>query len=224
VRTSHYPNNPIFYELCDLYGLYVMDEANQETHDFGIGNKVLGDDPTWEKAFVDRAVSLVERDKNHPSVIMWSMGNESGAGHNIRAMRKAILDRDSSRIVYYDSERSLSDIYDDGYLSPDKLSNLGHSIADRPVFMREYAHAMGNSMGNFQEYWDVIYADSSLVGGAIWDWVDQGLAVKSEELSVKSGETEVKSSGLGLNEDEYWAYGATSAISLTMEPSTSTAS
>ena len=207
VRTSHYPNNPIFYELCDLYGLYVMDEANQETHDFGIGNKVLGDDPTWEKAFVDRAVSLVERDKNHPSVIMWSMGNESGAGHNIRAMRKAILDRDSSRIVYYDSERSLSDIYDDGYLSPDKLSNLGHSIADRPVFMREYAHAMGNSMGNFQEYWDVIYADSSLVGGAIWDWVDQGLAVKSEELSVKSGETEVKSSGLGLNEDEYWAYG-----------------
>ena len=175
VRTSHYPNTPLFYELCDEYGLYVMDEANQETHAYGLGNTEMGNDSTWMLAHVDRARGLVERDKNHPCVIFWSLGNEGGRGCNFRAMREAVLAADSTRIVYCDTDRDQSDIYDDGYLPLERLKELGQKITDRPVFMREYAHAMGNSLGNFQEYWDLIYADSSLLGGAIWDWVDQGL-------------------------------------------------
>lgn len=188
VRTSHYPDDPYLYELCDRYGIFVMDEANQESHGFGIGNKVLGDNAQWTLAHVDRAVSLVERDKNHPSVIMWSLGNEAGAGQNAKAMRNAILQIDSSRIVYYDSDRSVSDIYDDGYLSPDQMKQTSQRITDRPFMMREYAHAMGNSMGNFKEYWDVIYADSSICGAAIWDLVDQGLQAFD-------------------GQSKYWAYG-----------------
>ena len=175
VRTSHYPNTPLFYELCDEYGIYVMDEACQETHAFGLGNNVMGNDSSWMKAHVDRALSLVNRDKNHPSVIFWSLGNEGGRGCNLKAMRDAVLSVDKTRIVYCDTDRDQSDIYDDGYLSPEGLRALGLYISDRPVFMREYAHAMGNSLGNFQEFWDVIYSDPSLLGGAIWDWVDQGL-------------------------------------------------
>ena len=124
VRTSHYPHSPLLYELCDKYGLYVMDEANHESHDFGIGNKVLGDNPEWTLAHVDRAVSLVQRDKNHPSVIFWSLGNEAGGGLNARAMADAVRDLNSSRPVYYDSDRSVSDVYDEGYLHPDKLKEL----------------------------------------------------------------------------------------------------
>ena len=205
VRTSHYPNTPLFYELCDKYGLYVMDEANQETHDFGMGNREMGDNKAWEKAHVDRAVSLVKRDINHPSVVMWSLGNEGGIGSNMRAMRNAVLAIDKTRPVYLDTDRSVSDIYDDGYLTPEKLRTLGQTITDRPVFMREYAHAMGNSMGNFQEYWDVIYADSSLLGGAIWDWADQGL-VRRKDGSAPSYDR-VPKYGLKLADDEYWAYG-----------------
>ena len=125
---------------------------------------------------MDRVEGLVQRDKNHPSVIFWSLGNEGGKGRNFKAMAETVKSIDPSRLIYCDSERDVSSIYDDGYLRPDALKALGEKISDRPVFMREYAHAMGNSMGNFQEYWDVIYADSSIVGGAIWDWVDQGLS------------------------------------------------
>ena len=145
IRTSHYPNMPLFYELCDRMGIYVMDEANNESHGFGIGNRKLGDDPTWRKAHVDRAVSLVMRDRNHPSVIMWSLGNEGAAGDNIKAMADTVRAIDSTRVVYYDSDRSVSDIYDEGYLLPDALRSLAERVTDRPVMMREYAHAMGNS-------------------------------------------------------------------------------
>lgn len=175
LRTSHYPDDPYLYELCDRYGIFVMDEANQESHGYGIGNTFIGDNPEWEKAHVDRAISLVERDKNCPSVIFWSLGNEAGAGRNARAMRNAILKIDKSRVIYYDSDRSVSDIYDDSYLTPDKLSIEAKRINDRPFMMREYAHAMGNSVGNLQDYWDVIYADSTISGAAIWDFVDQGI-------------------------------------------------
>ena len=179
IRTSHYPNMPLFYELCDEYGLYVMDEANQESHAFGLGNAILGNDSTWMLAHVDRAKGLVERDKNHPCVIFWSLGNEGGRGCNMRAMHDAVRAVDTTRLVYCDTDRDQSDIYDDGYLPLERLRELGKQITDRPVFMREYAHAMGNSLGNLQEYWDIIYADPSLLGGAIWDWVDQGIAVDS---------------------------------------------
>ena len=175
LRTSHYPDREYLYELCDRWGIYVMDEANQESHGYGYANHEMGEDPEWREAHVDRAVSLVERDKNHPSVIMWSLGNEGGVGPNLKAMREAVVALDNTRIPFCDTDHSQSDIYDDGYLTPDKLREEARRISDRPFMMREYAHAMGNSMGNFQEYWDVIYADSSICGAAIWDWVDQGI-------------------------------------------------
>ncbi len=204
VRTSHYPNDPLFYELCDTYGLYVMDEANQESHHFGIGNTILGDNPEWEAAHVDRAVSMVERDKNHVCVILWSLGNEGGKGSNFKAMAEAVKDIDLTRPVYSDSDRSVSAIYDDGYLPPEKFRKLGEEIKDRPVFMREYAHAMGNSEGNLQEYWDIIYADESIVGAAIWDWVDQGIAKPIDGSPLKYDD---HPEALPLKDGECWAYG-----------------
>ena len=182
LRTSHYPDREYLYELCDCWGIYVMDEANQESHGYGYANKVMGEDPEWKDAHVDRAVSLVQRDKNHPSVIFWSLGNEGAVGPNMKAMREAVVALDTIALPFCDTDRSQSDIYDDGYLTPDKLRSEARRISDRPFMMREYAHAMGNSMGNFQEYWDVIYADSSICGAAIWDWVDQGLLKKEYGL------------------------------------------
>lgn len=175
LRTSHYPDREYLYELCDRWGIYVMDEANQESHGYGYANREMGEDPEWKDAHVDRAVSLVQRDKNHPSVIFWSMGNEGGVGPNLKAMRDAIVALDTIALPFCDTDRRWSVIYDDGYLSPAKLEAEAKKVSDRPFMMREYAHAMGNSMGNFQEYWDVIYNDSSICGAAIWDWVDQGL-------------------------------------------------
>jgi beta-galactosidase len=204
IRTCHYPDDPLFYELCDKYGIYLMDEANQESHGFGIGNKEMGDNPVWKKSHVERAVSLVQRDKNHPSVIFWSLGNEGGKGQNLRAMADTIRKLDRDRLVYSDSHREVADIYDEGYLHPEDLKKLGEKLTDKPVFMREYAHVMGNSGGNLQEYWDVIYADSSLVGAAIWEWVDQGLAKKKDGSPLRLTE---HPDDYQLKDDEFWAYG-----------------
>jgi beta-galactosidase len=204
IRTCHYPDDVQFYELCDQYGFYVMDEANQESHGFGIGNKELGDNPVWKKSHVERAVSLVLRDKNHPSVIFWSLGNEGGWGQNLIAMADTVKKLDATRPVYSDTQRDVSAIYDEGYLHPADLKNLGEKIKDKPVFMREYAHVMGNSGGNLQEYWDVIYADSSLTGAAIWEWVDQGLARKKDGSPLKLTE---HPDDYQLKDDEFWAYG-----------------
>jgi beta-galactosidase len=124
---------------------------------------------------LDRAESLVKRDFNHPSIILWSLGNEGGVGPNIEAMYNKVKALDSTRPPFYDSDRRYSCIWDDSYLYPDDLKKNAQEVTDKPFMMREYAHAMGNSCGNLQEYWDVIYADSSIVGAAIWDWVDQGL-------------------------------------------------
>ena len=178
LRTSHYPDREYLYELCDRWGIYVMDEANQESHGYGYANREMGEDPAWRLPHVDRAVSLVERDKNHPSVILWSLGNEGGVGPNLKAMHDAVVALDSTRIPFCDTDRSQSAIYDDGYLPPNRLREEARKVSDRPFMMREYAHAMGNSVGNLQEYWDIIYADSSICGVAIWDWVDQGLSDK----------------------------------------------
>ncbi len=204
VRTAHYPHSPLFYELCDLYGIYVMIDANQESHGYGIGNKELGDNPQWTKAHVDRAVSMVQRDKNSPSIVFWSLGNEGGRGLNLSGMRDTIKALDSSRLVYSDSDRSVSDVYDNGYLPPLKLNELAEKISDRPVMMREYAHAMGNSLGNFQEYWDVIEADKSIAGAAIWDWVDQAISKKQDGSPLAFGNNP---QSVNLKPDEYWAYG-----------------
>ena len=175
LRTSHYPDREYLYELCDKWGVYVMDEANHETHGYGYANKVMGEDLTFQKAHVDRAESLVKRDFNHPSIILWSLGNEGGVGPNIEAMYNKVKELDTTRQPFYDSDRRYSAIWDDSYLYPDDLRKNAQQVTDKPFMMREYAHAMGNSCGNLQEYWDVIYADSSICGAAIWDWVDQGL-------------------------------------------------
>lgn len=204
VRTSHYPNAPYWYKLCDAYGIYLMDEANQESHGYNIGNKELGDNPLWSKAHVDRAVSMVERDKNHPSVIIWSLGNEGGAGQNMLAMAKSIKSIIPNAVVFCDSDLSVSDMLDKGYLSPNAIRKVAEEDTLRPILMREYAHAMGNSLGNFKEYWDVIYDFDRMVGGAVWDWVDQGIAKKKDGSPLKySGNPHQ----LSLNDDEFWAIG-----------------
>ena len=175
LRTSHYPDREYIYELCDRWGIYVMDEANHETHGYGYANEEMGRDLTWQAAHVDRAESLVKRDFNHPCVILWSLGNEGAVGANIEAMYNKVKELDTTRPPFYDSDRRYSCIWDDSYLYPDDLKKNAEAVTDKPFMMREYAHAMGNSCGNLQEYWDVIYNDSSICGGAIWDWVDQGL-------------------------------------------------
>ena len=175
LRTSHYPDREYLYELCDKWGIYVMDEANHETHGYGYANKVMGEDLTFQQAHIDRAESLVKRDINHPCVILWSLGNEGAQGPNIKAMYDKVKELDTTRPPFYDSDRRYSDIWDDSYLYPEDLRREAEKVSDKPFMMREYAHAMGNSCGNLQEYWDVIYADSSIVGAAIWDWVDQGI-------------------------------------------------
>ena len=183
LRTSHYPDREYLYELCDRWGIYVMDEANQESHGYGYANEEMGHDAAWRDAHVDRAESLVKRDYNHPCVILWSLGNEGGVGPNIQAMHDKVCELDSTRLPFYDCHPRYSALHDYGYPTPAVLKAEAEKETEKPLIAREYAHAMGNSMGNLQEYWDVIYADSSIAGAAIWDWVDQGL---SEEVRVKS--------------------------------------
>ena len=192
LRTSHYPDREYLYELCDRWGIYVMDEANHETHGYGYANQEMGEDLAWQQAHVDRAESLVKRDFNHPCVILWSLGNEGGVGPNIEAMYNKVRELDTTRPPFYDSDRRYSAIWDDSYLYPDDLRKNAQEVTDKPFMMREYAHAMGNSCGNMKEYWDVIYADSSICGAAIWDWVDQGLYSSIKDPDAK---------------DEYFLYG-----------------
>jgi beta-galactosidase len=186
VRTSHYPNDPYWYELCDKYGLYVIDEANIESHGMGYGARSLAKDSLWGKAHLDRIQRMVERDKNHPSIIIWSMGNEAGDGINFTNAYKWIHQRDNSRPVHY--ERALlgpnTDIYCPMYPSIGYIERYGKEQQERPLIMCEYAHAMGNSTGNFQDYWDVIEKYDQLQGGSIWDWVDQGL-LKTDSNGVE---------------------------------------
>ena len=183
LRTSHYPDREYLYELCDRWGIYVMDEANQESHGYGYANQEMGEDPAWKDAHVDRAESLVKRDFNHPCVILWSLGNEGGIGPNIQAMYDKVCELDSTRPPFYDCHPRYSALHDFGYPAPDELRSEAVKETEKPMIAREYAHAMGNSMGNLQEYWDVIYADSSIVGAAIWDWVDQGLLKKDGNVA-----------------------------------------
>ena len=184
VRTSHYPNDPEWYKLCDEYGIYVMDEANVESHGMGYGKDSLAHQPTWEKAHVDREVSMVERDKNHPSVIVWSMGNEAGPGQNFAAGRKAIRALDLTRPIHYERNNGNADIDSCMYPTVSGLVNRGRKTnSGKPFFVCEYAHAMGNAVGNLQEYWDVIESSRRIIGACIWDWVDQGLRVRKRKPS-----------------------------------------
>ena len=175
VRTSHYPNQPIWYDLCDYYGVYVIDEGNVESHGMGYGAESLGHVASWEKAHVDRVDRMIHRDKNHPSVVMWSMGNEAGPGRNFQACREAIRAIDLTRPIHYERMNSVADIDSTMYPSVDDLDKIGQSDSGKPFIVCEYAHAMGNAIGNLQEYWDVIETHPRLIGGCIWDWVDQAL-------------------------------------------------
>ncbi len=173
VRTSHYPNDPKMYALYDYYGLYIMDEADQECH----GNQSISRMPSWKDAYVDRAVRMVRRDRLHPSVLFWSLGNESGKGENIVTERDAVKALDS-RPVHYEGQNEVADMDSKMYPSMEVMTQMDRSGADKPFFLCEYAHAMGNAIGNLAEYWDYIENKSErMIGACIWDWVDQAIVM-----------------------------------------------
>lgn len=198
IRTSHYPQSPMMYDLCDEYGLYVVDEANIEIHGMGVVHN--HPDTTvhpayradWHDAILDRETALVERDKNHPSVIIWSLGNEAGNGENFKSAYRWIKERDKTRPVQFEQadETWNTDIVCPMYPSIGHMKDYAaRKDVTRPYIMCEYSHAMGNSSGNFQEYFDIIRNSPHMQGGFIWDWVDQGF-VRHDEDGRK-----------------YWAYG-----------------
>jgi beta-galactosidase len=187
VRTSHYPNHPYWYRLADEYGLYIIDEANIESHGMGYDLAVtLGNNPAWKAAHLDRTMRMVERDKNHPSIIIWSLGNEAGNGVNFYATYRWVKARDATRPVQYERAELEwnTDLYVPMYPSFAELVNYAVHHHDRPLIMCEYAHAMGNSVGNFKDYWDVIKRYDNLQGGFIWDWVDQGIQTRDSTGKV----------------------------------------
>ncbi|MDR2805073.1 MAG: DUF4981 domain-containing protein, partial [Dysgonamonadaceae bacterium] len=192
VRTSHYPQSPLWYKLCDEYGLFLVDEANLESHGLGYGPENVANFPEWQAAHLDRVVRLVERDKNHPSVIIWSLGNEASNGKAFFAMYDWVKARDNSRPVQYEQagENRNTDIVCPMYPRIEHMKRYAErKDVTRPFIMCEYAHSMGNSTGNFQEYFDIIATSPHMQGGFIWDWVDQGIAATDD-----SGR-------------KYWAYG-----------------
>jgi beta-galactosidase len=189
VRTSHYPNNELWYKLCNQYGMYLIDEANIEVHGMGVStNKFTDTIPhpayrsEWAPSFKDRIVRMLERDKNNPSIIIWSMGNECGNGQVFKDMYKYIKKNDPSRPVMFEqaSQTWNTDIIAPMYPTIDSMETYSKKTGVRPMIMCEYSHAMGNSSGNFAEYWKMIYESESLQGGCIWDWVDQGFAQKDQ--------------------------------------------
>ena len=198
VRCSHYPKDASFYRLCDQYGFYVIDEANIETHGMGATNQGSFDEskhpaylPEWKAMHLDRTERMYERDKNFTSIVTWSLGNEAGNGENFFATYRWLKDRDKTRPVQYEGATQFenTDIQAPMYPLIPQLVRYAENNPERPLIMCEYAHAMGNSVGNLQEYWDVIEKYDVLQGGFIWDWVDQGLLAKTPEG------------------DSYWAYG-----------------
>ena len=188
VRTSHYPNHPLFYQLCDQYGIYVVDEANIETH--GMGSVPYFKDtiphpayrPEWYAAHVDRITRMVERDKNHPCIIGWSLGNECGNGIVFHDEYKRLKKYDPGRFVQFEQawEDWNTDIVCPMYPNMWKITEYRKSGKQRPFIMCEYAHAQGNSNGNFKDLWDIIYDSPNLQGGFIWDFMDQGFKIKTE--------------------------------------------
>lgn len=202
IRCSHYPKNPFFYRLCDKYGFYVIDEANIETHGMGATNQGLDHNieaqkkhpaylPQWEAMHMDRTIRMYERDKNYPCIVTWSLGNEAGNGENFFATYKWLKEMDSTRPTQYEgaSNYKNTDITAPMYWGIEHMVSYAKGENTRPLIQCEYAHAMGNSVGNLQDYWDVIEAYGIMQGGFIWDWVDQGLLTENEK-----GE-------------KYWAYG-----------------
>lgn len=201
IRCSHYPKNPFFYRLADKYGFYVVDEANIETHGMGVTQDVEKSPSkkenhpaylsAWKSAHLDRTIRMFERDKNHASIVFWSLGNEAGNGENFYETYKWLKEKDSTRAVQYEGAVGYenSDIEAPMYWRIDQMINYVEKDGAKPLIQCEYAHAMGNSLGNFQDYWDVIERYPTMQGGFIWDWVDQGMLTKNEKGQY------------------YWAYG-----------------
>ncbi|MDQ8184186.1 glycoside hydrolase family 2 TIM barrel-domain containing protein [Pelagicoccus sp. SDUM812002] len=198
IRCSHYPKNPFFYKLCDEYGFYVVDEANIETHGMGATNQGEFDEsihpaylPEWKSTHLDRVQRMFHRSKNHPSIIVWSLGNEAGNGQNFFATYDWLKANDSTRPVQYEGATKFSntDIQAPMYSSIEYIEKYASESPERPIILCEYAHAMGNSVGNLQDYWDAIENHPAAQGGFIWDWVDQGISAQAEDGSP------------------YWAYG-----------------
>ena len=192
VRCSHYPNNLMWVKLCNQYGLFLVDEANIESHGMGYGKENMAYNPAWDNAHLDRTYSLVERDKNFPAVIIWSLGNEASNGDVFKKTYKWIKERDKTRLVQFEQagEQENTDVVCPMYPSIAYMKEYANrENVKRPFIMCEYAHAMGNSSGNFQEYWDIIRSSKNMQGGFIWDWVDQGFQM-TDEVGRK-----------------YWAYG-----------------
>lgn len=191
VRTSHYPEPERWYELCNKYGIYLVDEANIESHGMGYGKESLAKNPEWKDAHLFRTKNMFERDKNQPSVIIWSLGNEAGNGINFEATYAYLKSVDESRPVQYEQAHGgdNTDINCPMYARFKNLEDYAKSNPTKPLIQCEYAHSMGNSTGNLQDYWDIYEKYPNLQGGFIWDWVDQGLLTKDS---------------LG---NKYWAYG-----------------
>lgn len=178
VRNSHYPTHPYWYHLCDLYGLYIIDEANIESHGMGYGAASLAKDSTWLPAHMDRVQRMYERSKNHPAIIIWSLGNEAGNGINFERTYDWMKSVEQSRPVQYEraEQQYNTDIYCRMYRSVDELLAYAHQTSPkvyRPFIMTEYLHTMGNSGGGLKEYMEVFESEPVVQGGCIWDWVDQ---------------------------------------------------
>ena len=184
VRSSHYPNHPYWLDLCDRYGLYVIDEANIESHPLAIDPKTqIGNEMSWLPAHIERTQRMFYRDRNHAAIYSWSLGNEAGEGAIFKATYAWLKSHDSNRIVQYEpaGKEDYTDIYCPMYPAPSNLIDHAKNNADKPSVMIEYAHAMGNSVGNLQDYWDIIEQYDNLQGGYIWDWVDQSLEYINKE-------------------------------------------
>lgn len=191
VRFSHYPHDPRYYDIFDKYGMYLIDEANLETHGISFRRDLLpGSDPLWTDACLERMKRMIERDKNHPSVIIWSLGNEAGNGENISIMASYTRTVDPSRPIHYQHMNNIADMQSYMYPSPQNLEEIASDPdISKPIILCEYVHSMGNSTGNLEVYWDVINTHKNIIGGLIWDWVDQGLYKEDE------------------NGKMFWAYG-----------------
>lgn len=188
VRTCHYPTDPYWYELCDKYGLYVINEANIESHGLGAALQApydyhIADDPTWELPHLDRIKRMYERDKNHPSVIVWSLGNEAGDGVNFETCYDWLKSVDSRPVQFEQAgNKRHTDVVTPMYATMEEMEFYAtQPTIYRPLIQCEYAHAMGNSVGNLQDYWDLIEEYSALQGGCIWDWVDQGILAQNDD-------------------------------------------
>ena len=185
VRTCHYPDNNLWYDLCDKYGIYVVAEANVESHGMGYGDKTLAKNPLFAKAHMERNQRNVQRGYNHPSIIFWSLGNEAGMGPNFEACYTWIKNEDKSRAVQYEQARTseFTDIYCPMYRDYKGSEEYCKGDIDKPLIQCEYAHAMGNSQGGFKEYWDLIRKYPKYQGGFIWDFVDQSLRWKTSSVT-----------------------------------------